>query len=116
MAFLTFMVRDLQKSVQFYRDVAGLHIVRQFNAGPGEIVFMANAENETMVELIDFPNAPKIETKNMVMCFTAEEPLEELKTRIESMGYSTTDILNAPPQPRNFKVADPDGVTIEISE
>ena len=64
--FITIMVRDLEKSVLFYEKLAGLKVLNRFNPGLGEIVFMANGEGETMLELISFENVPKVEVKSMV--------------------------------------------------
>ena len=42
--YITFMVRDIEKTIDFYQNLAGLKIVRRFNPGMGEIAFMTNAE------------------------------------------------------------------------
>lgn len=52
--YITILVKDLEKSLAFYTELVGLKIIRRFNPGPGEIVFLANQEGETMIELIGF--------------------------------------------------------------
>ena len=114
LSYLTFMVRDLEKSLRFYQELAGLKVLRRFNPGMGEIAFLSNAEGETMLELIAFENAEKIETKGMVMSFQATEELETLREKAVKLGYAPSEIINHPPKPAHFTVKDPDGMTVEF--
>lgn len=52
--FITFMVRDIKKSIVFYRELVDLQIVKRISLAEGEIVFLANDKDETMLELIEF--------------------------------------------------------------
>lgn len=113
--YITFMVRDIEKTIRFYSEIAGLKILRRFNPGAGEIVFMANAEGETSFEFIQFENAPKVQTKGMTVSFKAEGDLNELRNKTAAMGYEPSDIINKPPKPKHFKVLDPDNVEVEFS-
>lgn len=111
----TFMVRDLERSAAFYQDLAGLRVLRRFNPGPGEIVFLANGEGETMLELIQFDSAEKVRTQGMVMSFAAEGALEPLREKAAALGYSPSAIIDWKPKPPHFTVADPDGIRVEFS-
>lgn len=114
LGFITIMVRDLEKSVLFYEKLAGLKVVNRFNPGMGEIVFMANGNDEMMIELICFENTPKVETKGMVLSFAADEELETLRKKAIDLGYEPTEIIEMGPKPKHFKVNDPDGITVEF--
>jgi len=50
----TIHVKNLEESIYFYADLAGLTVQRRFSPGPGrEIAFMGNGTaGETLVELI----------------------------------------------------------------
>ena len=50
LAHITISVKNLEKSVQFYRDIIGLPIRRRFESGDSEIVFLG--ESETEIELV----------------------------------------------------------------
>lgn len=50
LGYITFMVRDIERTIEFYEKLAGLKTVRRFNPGMGEIAFLSNGEGETMVE------------------------------------------------------------------
>lgn len=115
LSYLTFMIRDMKKTVAFYEKAAGLHVIRQFNPGMGEITFMANSDGETMLEFIQFEHAEKVSTKGMVMSFKADEDLEVLRERLIALGCSPSDIIEKGPKPKHFTVTDPDGIVVEFS-
>lgn len=115
LSYITIMVRDIEKSIIFYEELAGLQIVRRFNPGQGEIVFLANAEGETMLELIEFKDVEKVAVKGMVMSYQVEDELEKVREKAIILGYNPTEIINFNPKPMHFKVSDPDGITVEFS-
>ena len=115
LSYFTFMIRDMKKTVEFYKNAAGLSVMKQFNPGMGEITFMANADGETMLEFIQFDHVEKISVKGMVMCFKVEEDLEFVRDRVISLGYEPSEIIERGPKPKHFHVADPDGIVVEFS-
>ena len=42
LGYITVMVRDLERSLTFYQELAQLQVMRRFRPGPGEIAFLAN--------------------------------------------------------------------------
>ena len=113
--FITFMVRDINKSVIFYQELAGLQIMNRMNPGAGEIVFMGNAQGETMLELIEFEGVKKVVTRGMVMSFSASCELEELRKKAVTLGYDPSEVVERGPKPKHFTVTDPDGIVVEFS-
>ncbi|MGN0962896.1 MAG: VOC family protein [Clostridia bacterium] len=114
--YITIMVRDIKKSLDFYGSLLSLKPIKELNPPPGRIVFIAEQPGDTMLELIQFDQAEKVTATGMVFSFTAQKPLAELKEKAEAMGYPASDILSEPPKPAYFTVTDPDGLIIEISE
>lgn len=112
--FITFMVRNLKKSISFYKDLAGLQEIRRIKIEAGEIVFLANKKEETMLELIEIPNAETAVAKGMVMSFLTDAPLEELREKAVDLGYSPSEILVKGSKPKHFTVLDPDGIIVEF--
>lgn len=113
--FITFMVRDIKASVAFYQELAGLQVINRMNPGAGEIVFLANERGETMLELIEFEGVEKVATKGMVLSFSADGELGELREKALTLGYSPSEIIAKGPKPKHFTVADPDGIVVEFS-
>lgn len=110
--YITFMVRDIEKTIVFYQTLAGLKIMRRFNPGMGEIVFMADGETE--LEFIQFAGVPKVQASGLTMSFKVEGDLSKLWKRAASMGYGPSEIVNQPPKPAHFHVFDPDGIDVEF--
>ena len=115
LGYFTFMVRDLEKTITFYQELAGLKIIRRFNPGPGEIAFLANGENETMLEFIQFENSQKVETKGMVMSFSAGDEINAVREKALSMGLQPSEIIKQGAKPAYFTVCDPDGIKVEFT-
>lgn len=113
--YITFMVRDLEKTVSFYQELAGLHIVRRFNPGMGEIAFMADAQEATSLEFIQFDHVPKVETSGMTMSFQVNGNLDDIREKAIAMGYAPSEIIDKAPKPAHFTVNDPDGISVEFS-
>lgn len=113
--YLTFMVRDIDKTIKFYQELAGLKVINRLNPGMGEIVFLSNGEEETMLEIIQFEQVEKVNAKGMVMSFKANSELEALREKAVSLGYDVSEIMNRPPKPIHFTVKDPDGIVVEFS-
>lgn len=120
LSFVTLMVRNAEKSVAFYKELAGLTVIRSFDPGIGPITFLANGEGETMIELIQ-PRVPIpcYEGTGMTMAFMCPGEMEALaavREKAIAMGYAPTEIVTGGPEPVNFKVKDPDGVNVEFCQ
>ncbi|MGN0294229.1 MAG: VOC family protein [Lachnospiraceae bacterium] len=114
--YITIMVRDLEKSLEFYCGLISLKKIREMNPPQGKIVFLADREGDTMLELIQMDQAEKVTATGIVISFLAKKPLAEIKEHAKAMGYDSADIIMQPPKPAHFTVTDPDGLIIEISE
>ena len=114
--YITIMVRDIEKSLDFYCGLFSLKVVRELNPPQGKIVFVADQKGDTMLELIQFEQVEKVMTRGLVFSFLAKRSLAGLKEQAQEMGYLTSEILAQPPKPAHFTVTDPDGLIIEISE
>lgn len=115
LSYITFMIRDIEKTIDFYEKLVGLHVVNRFNPGMGEIAFMSNTDGETMLEFIQFEDVEKVSTKGMVISFRVEEDINELRQKADELGYNPSDIIERGPKPKHFTVSDPDGIVVEFS-
>jgi Predicted enzyme related to lactoylglutathione lyase len=53
--YTTMIVKDMDESIKFYRDVMGFKIDSQYDLGPAGTITLLKGEGETMVELIKNP-------------------------------------------------------------
>ena len=86
--YITVMVRNMEKSLDFYEKLVGLKVMNKMEMAAGRIAFLSNGEGETMLEIIEFADSKKVETRGMVMSYAAGESLEEIRARAEELGYS----------------------------
>ncbi len=113
--YITIMVRNIEKSIKFYQELTGLQIVRQMELPMGKIVFLSHDSDQTMIELIEFPNSDKVETKGLVISYLAESDLESIRQKALELGYEPSDIIANGQKPKHFTVSDPDGILVEFS-
>ncbi len=114
-AHTTIIVSDIEKSIKFYEEVAGLEIQRKFNAGDKILAFLANKLGETEVELIQDRGENVYSGVGISLGFAIED-VNEYKQKMELMGYKTTDIISPNPKTKFFYVNDPDGLKIQLIE
>jgi lactoylglutathione lyase len=112
---LTLKVRDFSKSLRFYESFVGLQNQRQFTMGEWEIVFLADQDGATQIELVYMPEGVKIKTEGMTVCFQTED-LDGVYQKALEWDLNPSDIRNPDPQSRYFYVYDPDGVSIEFKQ
>lgn len=110
---MTLMVKNLEKSIQFYEVITELTLSRRFEAGPGEIAFLTNGNGETEIELVCMPEGQKFEGKGMFICFKTEK-LDTMHELAQKKGLNPSPIQIPDDNTRYFYVYDPDGVSVQL--
>lgn len=114
--WVTFKVINMEKSVQFYKDVVGLEIQRQFTASPTmEIVFLGDQDG-TKVELIfDRDNEVQLGYPEHLSLGFAVDNIEE---KIKEVSQKGVAVHSGPFRPgvntEFFYVVDPNGLKIQF--
>ena len=114
-AHTTIIVSDIEKSIQFYEEVAGLTIRNKFSAGSKTLAFLSDKDGDTQIELIQDENE-KIYSGSGISIGLEVENVEEYMEKLNLMGYQTTDIISPNPKTKFFYVNDPDGLKIQLIE
>jgi hypothetical protein len=83
--------------------------------GEWEVVFLADKEGATQIELVYMPEGAKVETKGLTVCFQTED-LDGIYKKAQEWELNPSDIRNPDPENRYFYVYDPDGVSIEFKQ
>lgn len=112
--FITFLVPDIEKSVDFYTKLAGLMVQFRISPPVGEICFLANAKGETMLEFIQLKDGSVFTGEGMVVSFKHEGDLTSLREKAIALGYKPGEIHAGGPAPTNFKITDPAGIEVEF--
>ncbi|MDR1630086.1 MAG: VOC family protein [Oscillospiraceae bacterium] len=113
--FVTVYVKDMERSLAFYRDVIGLTVLRRHPAADGELAFLGESGNVTL-ELIASPRHAE-NTYNGFSLGFAVDSLSGATVMMEEKGFS---LLRGPVSPapgvRFGFFAGPDGEEIELIE
>lgn len=112
----TVMVRNIEESLQFYREIVGLNVERRFMAGPDtEIVFLG--DGETKVELIGNKTNKTINIGTDISLGFTVKSVDETMAFVKAKGL---EIHSGPFQPnahvKFFYVLDPNGLKIQFVE
>jgi lactoylglutathione lyase len=112
-AHVTITVKDLDESIQFYRDIVGLPVDRRYPAGPGtEIAFLGN--ESTKVELIQ-RNADYSYGKDISIGFETDS-VTALAASLQAKGYDVGEMIQPNPHVVFFYITDPNGVKVQFLE
>jgi lactoylglutathione lyase len=114
--FTTLMVKNLEESLKFYRDLVGLNVNRRFNAGPGvEIAFLG--DGETKIELICNKATKEVSFGTDISIAFEVNSVDEMMTFVKEKGMG---IHSGPFKPNEhikfFYILDPNGLKIQFIE
>lgn len=108
--YTTMIVKDMDESIKFYREVMGFEIDSQYDLGPAGAITLLKGEGETMIEIIENPrDEPGLFSIGMDV-----EDLDTTLKEIKSKGAKVT----MEPTPITVGVLafieDPNGVRIAL--
>ena len=106
---ITIYTAKLEESIAFYQDVAKLQIVAD-QRPRAPIVFLANGEGETRVELIEAPQ--NAYTGSGIAIGFATDDAEAERERLAYLD--PTPFMCPGPNVKFFFVKDPNGVTVQL--
>lgn len=114
--WVTLMVKNMDESLQFYKEIVGLEVKRRFKAGAGvEIAFLG--DGETQVELICDENKKETIIGQDISLGFEVNTVGEMIAFIKEKGI---DIYSGPFEPnphiRFFYIMDPNGLKIQFVE
>lgn len=111
---ITLVPSNPSESEKFYTELIGLKVARKMDVGPGSIVFLANKQDETMIEILNLPIEEKASAKGLTLTFESDESLELIREKAIKLGYQPSNIIDQGSKPRHFSVTDPDGLQVEF--
>ncbi len=112
-----YRVDDLERTVNFYRDVLGLIEVRRSKSPRGsELVFMKAPESEETIELCHYPFAGPVKVQADLTHLAFEvDSLEEFGKHIAALGVAYSDGPHLRPNGGGIAFVDaPEGYEIEL--
>ena len=112
----TIHVTNLDESIAFYSDLAGLQVQSRFPAGPGmEIAFMGNGtESETLIELLA---DSKEGTTDIGESISVGFAVESADAMLEKVNSKNIPVHSGPFETPGFKffcIKDPNGLSVQF--
>jgi lactoylglutathione lyase len=114
-----YRVNDLNRTVQFYKDVLGLQELRRSKSPRGsELVFLKAPESEEMIELCSFPaSGPVVVQPDLTHLAFEVDSLEEFGKHLASLGLKYSDGPTMRSGGGGFAFIDaPEGYEVELLE
>jgi lactoylglutathione lyase len=110
------MVKNMEESLKFYKDIVGLKENRSFQAGPGtQIVFLG--EGDTQVELICNEQKQEVTIGQDISLGFEVPSVDEMIALLKDKGVEIQSGPMSPnPHVKFFYVLDPNGVKIQFVE
>lgn len=108
--YTTMIVKDMNESVSFYRDVMGFQVDSQHNPGPGIVITLMKGEGDTMIELIK-------DSEHDIGLYSIGMDVENLESTVEELRSKGTNVIMDPVPITVGKLAfieDPNGVRIAL--
>jgi len=113
-----YRVRDLEKTVSFYKDVLGLRELRRHTSGRGsQLVFLKAPDGDVEIEICKFDQSgPVVVGPDLTHLAFEVDDLEKFVREAAAKGYPLSD---GPHSTGNSKIAfidAPEGYEIELIE
>jgi len=114
-----YRVNDLEKTIQFYKNVLGLQETRRSKSPRGsELVFLKAPESDELIEICSFPSSGPVQVQaDLTHLAFSVDSLEEFGRHLESLGIKYSDGPTMRPNAGGFAFIDaPEGYEIELIE
>jgi len=112
-----YRLNDLERSVKFYQEVLGLHILRRHRSPRGsELVFLKTPGSEELIELCSFPASGPVEVQADLTHLAFEvESLQKFGEHLAKLGLKYSDGPHMRDDGSGFAFLDaPEGYEIEL--
>lgn len=114
-----YRVNDLERTVQFYKDVLGLQEVRRHTSPRGSsLVFLKAPESEELIEITHYPASGEVQVQPDLTHLAFEvESLAEFEKHLASLGIKYSDGPYIKENGSGFAFIDaPEGYEIELMQ
>ena len=110
-------VSDMERTINFYREVLGLEVVEQKTSPRGsQLAFLAVPNSQELIELCSFPGSGAVQVQEDLVHLAFEvEDLDETIRELQGKGVPITDGPTQSSSGSRFIFIDaPDGYEIEL--
>lgn len=112
----TLAVKNMDESIEFYKEIVGLEVIKRYQSGPNTEIAFLNDE-ETKIELICNKDKKEVNVGKDILWAFSVNSLDEKLALFKEKGIG---ISSGPFQPnpyiKYFFVTDPNGMKIQFVE
>lgn len=112
-AHITIQTKNFEKEIHFYETYAGMTVQTDMRPMGRNMVFLAEKNGDTEVEIIEKAEADHAGNENLSIGFHAEN-IDALRDQLAADGFTVTDFITPAPGVRFFFVKDPAGVNVQF--
>ena len=110
---VTIRTNKFEEELAFYKEMVGLKIVRDLREKGRGIVFLADSEGDTCIEIISTPDGDDAGNRLLSIGFDSEDA-DKMREKLIALGMEVSSIESPVPYVRFFFVKDPAGVTVQF--
>lgn len=114
-----YRVNDLERTVQFYKQVLGLTELRRHKSPRGsELVFLKTPESEELIEICSYPSSGSVQVQpDLTHLAFSVDSLEAFGQHLARLGMKYSDGPTLRPDGSGFAFIDaPEGYEIELMQ
>lgn len=112
MLHVTIQTSKFESEIRFYEKEVGLTVQRDMRPVK-DLVFLANEEGETCIEVLNNPEAEDAGNPNLSIGFKTED-VDKKREELIAAGYDVTPMISPMPNVKFFFVTDPAGVKVQF--
>ena len=112
MLHVTIQTNKFEQEIEFYEKEVGLTLQRDMRPVK-DLVFLANAEGETCVEVLSNPDAADTGNQYLSIGFKTDD-VEKKREELAAAGFEVTPMISPMPNVKFFFVKDPAGVNVQF--
>ena len=113
MIHVTIQTKSFDKELEFYQDVVGLQIMTDLRPMGRNMIFLADRQGDTEIEIIENPNADNSGNEHFSIGFKTDD-VNAKHSELEEKGFDVSPMINPMPQVQFFFVKDPAGVSVQF--
>ena len=110
---VTIQTDRFEEELHFYQEIAGLRIIRDMREHGRNMIFLADRSGECEIEIIENPNAQKIESQSVSIGFQTEDVTKKYE-ELRALGYDVGEMIRPSPHVQFFFVKDPAGLNVQF--
>lgn len=112
---MTIFSKDIDASVKFYQEVAGLSIAREVRGGLHDVVFLNDGTQPFCLEIAQSDDQMCFAGKGVSLGVSCDD-LDAEAERLKTMGITSGEVISPHPGVRFFFITDPNGFMVQFVE